>query len=368
MLTLLIASLASYRIPVQAAKPIVTPIKYPFGDPVIAISIDGQAPQDFGLNMSSRHSIVVNKQDAGLLRPLSIDGRNLGPATLEYTDGPVRASLSALGLGFLNGLAIGVDYAKNEITLWPGGNLSPETAKAWIMGAPKWGADSKVWSTPILRRAGVAPVVPITINGKKINVLLRLGQQGTAFVHGEEPALGIPVEYGQGGNQALLTNLEVGPTTLPWILYFRGVKYDPSKEIDPSILGTLTTDNLLARRVIVDLPANMLYSELLPSDQQVAMFLSTWFQMPIDVQGSKMVIREVPGTRAYPQLTPIYESEVLEIMGQTSEQLLSAARGRTPENMKYLKLLFERVWNGFKVKFKMPNGDVHEANFSPPKG
>lgn len=368
MLTALIASLIGLHLESQSVTPIVAPIKYPFGDPIISISIDGQPPQDFGLNMSSRHSIVTNKVDAGSLRQLSINGRNLGPATLEYTDGPVRTSLNALGLGFLNGMAIGMDYAKNEVTLWPGGHLTPESAKSWILGAPKWGSESKVWTLPIQRKVGVAPVIPISINGKKINVLLRIGQQGTAFIHDVEPTSGIPVEYGQGGNQAILTNLEVGPATLPWILYFRGVKYDPSKEIDPSILGTFTTDNFLARRVIVDLPANALYVEQLSPDEQAAMFLSTWFQLPVDVQGSKMIIREMPGTRAYPQLTPIYESEILEIMGQSSEQILAATRGKTTENMKYLKLLFERIWNGYKVKFKMQNGDVHEANFSPPKG
>jgi hypothetical protein len=264
-------------------------------------------------------------------------------------------------------MAIGVDYAKNEITFWPGGHLAPEVAEGWIQKAPKWGSASKVWSTPIQRKAGVAPVLPITVGGKKLQLLLRIGQQGTSFARGEEPATGTPVEYGPGGNHAILTNLDLGPITLPWILYFRGVSYDPRKEIDPAIVGTFTTENLLARRVILDLPANIMYAEQLSSDEQLSMFLSEWFQMPIDVQGDKMMLREMPTTHFYPQLAPIYESEVLEIMGQTSEQLLAAAKGRSAENMSYLKLLFEKVWRGYRVKFKKPNGEVLEATLSPPK-
>jgi len=367
MLTLLIASVAALVPQSKTGAPIVAPIKFFYGDPVISISVDGKPPMDFGLTMITRHSIVVNKEDAGLTRQLSINGKSLGVANLESPEGPVHPVLNAIGLSVLNGMAVGVDYARNEITFWPGGRLGQEVANAWILKASRWGSESKVWSAPILRKAEVAPVLPMTIGGKKMNLLLRIGQQGTSFVRGEEPPSGTPVEYGPGGNHAMLTNVDLGPTVLPWILYFRGVSYDPRKEIESSIVGTFTTENLLARRVILDLPANVMYAEQLSPDEQLSMFFSEWFQMPIDVQGSKMVLREMPSTRFYPQLAPIYESEVLEIMGQTSEQLLSAARGRTPENMSYLKLLFEKVWRGFKVKFKKPSGEVLEATLSPPK-
>jgi hypothetical protein len=192
-----------------------------------------------------------------------------------------------------------------------------------------------------------------------------LGQQGTSFARGEEPSAGVPVEYGQGGNHALLTNVAVGPSTLPWILYFRGVSYDPRTAIDPAITGTFTTENLLSRRVVVDLAGGALYAEKLPADNQASMFLSEWFQMPIDVQGDKMMLREMPGTSFYPQLKPIYDSEILEIMGQSSTQLIASAKDPTPEHATYLKLLFERVWHGYRVKLKKPNGDVVEANLRP---
>jgi len=367
VLTLLIASVAARAFQAKGPIPIVVPIKFFYGDPVISISIDGKAPQDFGLTMTTRHSIVVDNESAGAAKQLSVSGKSLGLANLEAPGANVHPVLNLLGLTVLNTMAIGVDYAKNEITFWPGGRIGAEVAKAWVQKAAKWGTGSSVWSIPILRKADVAPVIPLSIGGKKPLVLLRIGQQGTSFARGEEPQSGVPVEYGPGGNHALLTKVGIGPTTLPWILYFRGVSYDPRKEIDPSIAGTFTTENLLARRVILDLAANVMYSEQLPEDEQISMFLSEWFQMPIDVQGTKMSLREMPGTHFYPQLASIYESEVLEIMGQTAEQLISAARNCNEEHLTYLKLLFERVWRGYKVKIKKPNGEVMEATFSPPK-
>jgi len=367
MLSLFVATATYVALQTKAASPIVVPIKFFYGDPIISLSIDGKAPQDFGLNMTTRHSIMVQSEDAGPARQLSINGKTLGTANLEAPATNLHPVLNSLGLSFLNGMAIGVDYARNELTFWPGGRLSPEDAKGWIMKAPKWGTTSTLWSAPILRKAEVAPVVALSIAGQKISVLLRIGQQGSSFARGDEPASGVPVEYGPGGNHAILPRVGIGSTILPWILYFRGVSYDPRKEIDPTIVGTFTTENLLARRVILDLPGNVLYAEQLSADEQVSMFLSEWFQMPIDVQGEKMVLREMPSTRFYPQLTPIYESEILEIMGQPAKTILSAARDASPEHLTFLKLLFERVWQGFKVKFKKPNGEVIEATLSPPK-
>jgi hypothetical protein len=367
MLTLLMAAATVFGLQTKTVSPIVAPIKFFYGDPIISISIDGKPPQEFGLTMTTRHSIVMQSEDAGAAKLLTINGKTLGTANLEAPGASVHPLLNALGLTVLNGMAIGVDYAKNEITFWPGGRIGADVAKAWILKAAKWDAESAVWSMPIQRRAEVAPVLPLMVGGKPAVMLLRLGQQGTSFARGEEPPSGVSVEYGPGGNQALLAHVGIGPATLPWILYFRGVSYDPRKAIDPSIVGTFTTENLLARRVILDLAANTMYVEQLSADEQVSMFLSEWFQMPINVQGSKMVLREMPATKFYPQLAPIYDSEILEIMGQPSQQLLNAARDATPEHVTYLKLLFERVWQGFRVKFKKPNGEVVEATLSPPK-
>ncbi len=367
MLTLLIATALLPTTQGKTPVPIVAPIKFFYGDPVISISVDGKPPEDFGLTMITRHCIVTDAANAGETRQLSIQGKSLGAANLESPSGSAHPVLNAIGLSVLNGMAVGIDYAKNEITFWPGGHLTSDAAQAWILKAPKWGSESKSWSAPIERKANVAPVINALIDGKKVQLLLRIGQQGTAFAKGREPSLGVPVEYGPGGNHAIEANVGVGATNLPWILYFRGVSYDPGKEIDPSIVGTFTTENLLGRRVLLDLPANTLYAEQLSSDEQLSMFLSEWFQLPMDVQAGKVLIKEMPETHFYPQLAPIYNSEVLEIMGQTMDQILAAARGRSAENMNYLKLLFERVWRGYKVKFKRPNGDIQEANFSPPK-
>jgi hypothetical protein len=355
------------RIQTKAAVPIVAPIRFFYGDPIISISIDGKTPEEFGLTMTTRHSIVTKAEDSGPARQLSVNGKSLGVVNLESPGATVHPVLNAIGLGVLNGLAIGIDYAKNEITFWPGGRIGADVARDWILKAGKWAADSTVWSIPIQRKADVAPVVPLTIGGKQDLMLLRLGQQGTSFARGEEPSSGVPVEYGQGGNHALLAHVGIGPATLPWILYFRGVSYDPRTAIDPSIVGTFTTENLVARRVILDLAGNVMYAEQLPADEQISMFLSEWFQMPIDVQKEKLILREMPGTKFYPQLAPIYESEIVEIMGQPSQQILAAAKDSTPEHATYLKLLFERVWMGFRVKFKKPNGDVVEATLSPPR-
>ncbi len=368
MVSLILLSLAVTIDQAKTINPIVAPIKFFFsGDPVIAISIDGKEPQEFGLTMTTRHSIVVKGDDAGSAKQLSINGKPFATANLESAGASVHPVLNALGLGVLKSMAIGVDYAKNEITFWPGGKLTPEAAKAWILKAPKWGGESKVWTTPIKRRAEVAPVVTLTIGVKKAEMLLRIGQQGTSFARGEDPTTGIGVEYGPGGNHALMSRVGVGSVSVPWMLYFKGVSYDPRKEIDPSIVGLFTVDNLLARRVILDLPGDAMYAEQLTSDEQISMFLSEWFQMPIDVQGDKMVLREMPSTKFYPQLTPIYESEILEIMGQPAKQLLDASRDITDAHTTYLKQLFERVWQGYRVKFKRTSGEVVEATFSPPK-
>ncbi len=367
MISLLVASVLVSRSQADSGSPIVVPIELFYGDPVIKLSIDGKPPADFGLNMTTRHSIVVDKDDAGLARKLSFDGKTLGTELLEAPAANVHPVLNALGLGVLDTMAVGMDYGKNQITFWPGGRISPEAASAWILKAAKWGAESKVWQIPIERRAGVAPVIPINVGGKKMFLLLRIGQQGTSFARGEEPAGGTPVEYGQGGNHAILTNVGVGPQTLPWILYFRGVSYDPRKEIDPSIVGTFTTENLLARRVLVDLVANVMYVEALTPDEQLSMFLTEWLQLPAEVEGAKVLLREMPGTKFFPQLAPIYESEVLEVMGQPIDKILAAARAPNPDNMAFLRVLFEKVWQGYKLKFKRPNGTVQEATLSPPR-
>ena len=367
ILTFFVIAISKSRLQAKTQAPVVVPIKYFYGDPIISLSIDGKEPKEFGLTMITRHSIVVDKDDVGTSRQLAANGKLLTTANLESPDGDGHPLLNAIGLSVLNGMAIGVDYAKNELTFWPGGHLTADAAKVWISKASKWNSESQVWNMPIDRKVGVAPVIPILVGNKKVNVLLRIGQQGSSFARGEEPNGGTAVEYGPGGNHAIVTNIGVGPAMLPWMLYFRGVSYDPRKEIDPSIVGTFTTENLLARRVIIDLPGNVLYAEQLSPDEQISMFLSEWFQLPIDVQGAKVSLREMPGTRFYPQLQSVYESEVLEIMGQPIADILSAVRGRTKENMTYLKLLFERVWRGFKVKFRMPSGEIHEATFSPPK-
>lgn len=367
MLSLLIATAGLFNLQSKSSAPIVAPIKFFYGDPIIMMSIDGKPPEEFGLNMMTRRSIVTKTEDAGTDRRLSIDGQSIGVANLEAPAGGVHAVLNAVGLSVLNNMAIGIDYAKNEITFWPGGKLSAEGAKAWILKAQKWQTDSGIWSTEILRRAGSVPIVPITVGERQSLMLLRVGQQGTSFAKAKEPASGVSVEYGPGGNQALVTHVRLGSAVLPWVLYFRGVSYDPEKQIDPTISGTFTTENLFARRVIVDLPGNELYAEQLSSDEQLSMFLSDWFQMPLEVQGEKLTLREMPGTHFFAQLSPIYESEVMEIMGQSSQQIIDAARGASDSNATYLKLLFERVWQGFKVKFKRPDGTVQEATLRPPK-
>jgi len=351
----------------KLASPVVAGIKGFVVDPIVQLSIDGKQESDFGLSMTTRHSIVVNKDDAGLARKLTVNGKEVATAELESPGDGAHPVLNALGLTVLNGMAIGIDYAKNQITFWPGGKLSEDDAKAWVMRSPKWISDATFWKTKISRRAEVAPVVPVNIDGKQLELLLRIGKEGTSFAKGAEPDGGTSIEYGPGGNQALIGNVGVGPTTLPWALYFRGVSYDPRKAIDSNIVGTLTTDDLLSRRVIVDLAGGQLYAEQLPKDAQMSMFLTEWFQLPLEVQGNKILIREMPGTHFFAQLSPIYDSEVLEIMGQPAESIIGAANDFSGEHRLFLKVLFEKVWRGFKVKIKRPNGDVTEVSFDPPK-
>ena len=365
MLALLIATALTAQS--KTAAPIVVPIKFFYGDPVIMVSVDGQPPEEFGLDMMTRHSVVTSSTDAGLQRKISINGQTIGTGALEAPSGNVKGILNALGLNILGNLAIGVDYARNEISFWPGGKVNPSDAKAWVLKDAKWQADSTVWSAPIQWRAGLAPVIPIAINGKQHVMLLRVGQQGTSFAKGQEPANGLAIEYGPGGNQALLAHVGIGQVVLPWVLYFRGVSYDPRKSVNPSIDGTFTTENLYARRVIVDLPGNTLYAEQLTGDEQLSMFLSDWFQMPLDVEGEKLMLKEMPSTQFYAQLAPVYDSEVLAIMGQPSQQIIDAARDWSDAHGTYIKGLFEQVWQGFKIKLKRPDGSVVEATLHPPK-
>ena len=367
MLTLIAASMLVFRPTLPTGSPVVVSIKGFVVDPIVSLSIDGLPSEDFGLTMTTRHSIVINKDNAGLTRKLTVDGKTLTTAELESPGENAHPVLNALGLSVLNTMAIGIDYSKNQITFWPGGRLTPEEANAWIMRAPKWISESKVLKTKIERRAEVAPVIPVTINGKKVDLLLRIGKEGTSFAKGQEPDLNTPIEYGPGGNHAIVSGVTIGNTTLPWSLYFRGVNYDPRKAIDPTIMWTFTTDNLLARRVIVDLAGGMLYSEQLPLDAQVSMFLTAWFQLPIEVQGSKIFLKEMPDTKFFAQLAPIYDSEVLEIMGQSAESIVAAAKDFTGDRRLLLKVLFEKVWRGFKVKIKRTGGDVQEVDFDPPK-
>ena len=367
MITVLIASILTTRSGVLTGSPVVTSIKGFVVDPIVQLSIDGKPEVDFGLSMTTRHSIVINKDDVGVARKLTVDGKEVATAELESPGEGAHPVLNALGLSVLNGMAIGIDYSKNQVTFWPGGRLTEEDAKAWIMRSPKWLAESTFWKTKIERRAEVAPVLPVTVDGKKMDLLLRIGKEGTSFAKGLEPTGGTQVEYGPGGNQALVGGVGIGSNTVPWILYFRGVSYDPRKAIDPSIQGTFTTENLLSRRVIVDLAGGMLYGEQLPKDAQMSMFLTEWFQLPVEVQGSKMYLREMPGTKFFAQLAPIYDSEILEVMGQSAESVIAAARDFTGEHRLFLKVLFEKVWRGFKVRIKRPNGDVTEVSFDPPK-
>ncbi|MDR3692544.1 MAG: hypothetical protein P4L46_24400 [Fimbriimonas sp.] len=367
MLTILIASLLTGNRALRTGSPIVTSIQGFVVDPIVSISVDGKSEERFGITMTTRHSVVVDKDDAGVSRKLMIGGKTLATAELESPSENVHPVLNALGLTVLNDMAIGIDYSKNQMTFWPGGHLSEKEADAWIMQAPKWLGVSKVWKAHIDRRAGVAPVVSVRVDGKKLDLLLRIGKEGTSFSHGEEPSSGTPVEYGEGGNQAILANMGVGDATLPWILYFRGVSYDPKKSIDSSVLGTFTTENLLARRVIVDLAAGEMYSEQLPPDAQLSMFLTEWLQLPINVEGDRIFLKEMPGTSFFGQLASIYDSEVLEVMGQPAAAILGAARDFTGDHRILLKVLFEKVWKGYKLKIKRPNGQVIEADFDPPK-
>src|SRR5471030_2484210 len=96
MLTLLIAS-AAFGLQSKVATPIVVPIKFFYGDPIISISID------------------VQSADSGQARQLSINGKNIGTADLEAPGANAHPVLNAIGLGVLNGMAIGIDYARNEI-------------------------------------------------------------------------------------------------------------------------------------------------------------------------------------------------------------------------------------------------------------
>jgi len=129
-------------------------------------------------------------------------------------------------------MAVGVDYARNEITFWPGGHLSQAAAEAWILKAPKWNADSKIWSTPILRKADVAPVVPLTVEGRRTCCFFALGSR--KFVRTRRRAAsGVSRRVRSRGNHALLANVGIGPATLPWVLYFRGVSYDPARRLTP---------------------------------------------------------------------------------------------------------------------------------------
>jgi hypothetical protein len=350
-----------------AAAPIVVPIKGFLGDPIVSLSVDGKPPEDFGLDMTTRHSIVKTSDDAGLEKKISFNGKTIATGYLESPGVNVHPELNDLGLTVLNGMAIGIDYGTNQITFWPGGRLSEQEADAWILKSPKWMADSQVWKTKIEKRADVAPVVPVTVAGKTSYLLLRLGREGTSFAHGLEPASGTPIEYGPGGNHAILADVHIGGTVLPWILYFRGIAYDPRTEIDPSITGTFTTENLLARRVILDLPGNVMYSEQLSTDAQVSMFLSEWLQLPLEVSGDKIFMREMPGTHFFGQFASIYNSEVLEIMGQPAATVVEAAKNFSGDHVTLLKVMFERVWQGFRVKIKRPGGDVVEISLAPPK-
>ncbi len=366
MVTLLLASLVTLQGLASPKAPIIVSIKGFMVDPVIGLSIDGGPVQDFGLSMTTRHSIAMNKDDAGSAKKLSLDGKQLAIAELESPGDNIHPVLNALGLSVLNTMAIGIDYAKGQITLWPGGRLSEEDAKAWVLRSPKWMGDSKAWKTKIERRAEVAPVIPVTIDGKKVNLLLRVGKEGTSFAKGEEPTTGTPVEYGPGGNHSLLANIGIGPTMLPWALYFRGVSYDPRKSIDSSIVGTFTTENLLSRRVLVDLAGGMLYSEQLTPDAQLSMFLTQWFQLPLEAQGSKLFVREMPETKFFPQLESIYGTEVVEIMGQPIADVLAAARDFTGERRILLKVLFEKIWKGYRMKIKKADGTTQDISFDPP--
>src|SRR6185312_9536524 len=149
-----------------AASPVVVPIKGFLGDPIVSLSVDGKPPEDFGLNMTTRHSIVKAADDAGLEKKITFNGKTIATGFLETPGADVHPELNDLGLTVLSGMAIGIDYSSNQITFWPGGHLSAQEANAWILKSPKWMTDSKVWQAKIEKRANVSPVIPVTVGGK----------------------------------------------------------------------------------------------------------------------------------------------------------------------------------------------------------
>jgi hypothetical protein len=308
----------------------------------------GDAEKKLLLSLTQTESYVPGKNGDQI--EIFLGNRAIAKVPAGRTSPKLGGAEASLGLDVLKDAAIGLDFANSRITLWPKGGLDEKEAAVWTSALPGWLSSEKA-PVKVLNSKRVEDALAISIGDGSSLALFHLGMSGTTIGKGGPAVAGSLVNASQ---LRLSTGVSISGRAIPWLGFIPGE--DAVWERFPQTKGmTVTPDALRSRRVLIDLAASKIYYEELSDDALLSWTLTEWFAAPFLVDGNQIRLENLPGFK-WSKQEFLRGSQVIDIAGVQTSEILNLLRSRNSESRNQLAELFSLRAGTFEVEIRTPDG------------
>ena len=343
---LLLASVAS------AADPVTLPFEALAGEITIHAKVDG-VDRRLALALESPYSYMKD----GTGEPVKVEAGTLtlGPVRFAMpTETQKKVADGAIGLDLLRGMAIGVDEFRRTVTLWPRG-ATPTTAaaEAWTGDLPSWGGPVRVRRTPL---GTLIPSGTLSVEAAypetRGPALLTLDIFATSL----EPAF-VPQDARLPGGRTLAWGTPTSESLPSWTVAYP-VPDGALTNASPDIHAIVAANALGARRTLVDLAANALFSEDLPEDIRLSRFLTAFTRASLEIRGDGLILQLPPGADPSREtaVADVQGTTVVRLAGLPAKEWLDALRARSTVAAHHLAVLLLRLFDPFEIVVRLSDG------------
>jgi hypothetical protein len=293
-----------------------------------------------------------------------------------------RLVVGVLGMDVLRKMALGFDVVDSTVTFWPG-NVSENDARKWLTRPPSWpdSVTSGIRKIPLDVIGKDFVGLSARCNDHPLKLFFDTGSSFSTLTEGAIQTASAKVAYSEDMRfayhvaksvAAIAMNILLGSETTEWFFY-RAVKaedFPPSAESRDGFIGL---NDLMSRRILVDLPGKAILVEDSGNDAQLSMFLSHLLSAPLRLSGKTLKFGPVyPQSKSAREGDPYLSSisrfdgaEVLSAGGFRPSDIVRALK--TPDNnsLDLLVKLLKSTKDGYDIQVSSQNKVVKLRFFRP---
>lgn len=275
---------------------------------------------------------------------------------MKFDDPKIEPSVAILGMDALATMAVGIDYRRSEITIWPSfTGLPKKTAQDWVLDGFE-GAKAERLGLP--KRFETRPGLTLQFGKWKGDALFDTGADATSVLPKFLPeVLSAPIYemetllYNSTAATAvrLAPSLKVEGIEFPWARFRVNAA---GADIAGSPSGVMSPSSLRSPRVFIDFSGRSVY--FVRPDKEIALgqALSDLLACPLVAEGDQIFVAgALPGVsedRA--------GSEVVSIAQRAAKDVLEALRGKKKDSLAFLAALAADCRKDYTLSVKGADG------------